>query len=238
MTGIIIQARMNSTRLPGKVLMPVGKRLLLEHIMFRLGHLLINAKVVIATTTSKIDDTIEGFCKTRKVDCFRGDEHNVLERYYLCAKEHGFKDIVRLTGDNPFPDIDEMKRLISLHKDNLNDYTECFTVLPIGAGMEVFTFAALKRSYEMATKPHHFEHVNEFMLEHMDVFKCETLGVPDAKSKPKFRLTVDTREDYEHACFIATNAATEYVTTYEAIRLSEQYRLKNERTGGANDGRN
>ena len=99
--GIILQARMGSSRLPGKFLKKIGDKSLLEHIFYRLTFLKHPAKVVLATSTNQKDDIVELFCKSRNIDCFRGSEENVLERYYLCAKKFGFDHIVRLTGDNP-----------------------------------------------------------------------------------------------------------------------------------------
>lgn len=219
MTGIIIQARMNSTRLPGKILMSIGKKLLLEHILFRLDCLIAKTKVVIATTSTPADDVVEAFCDNHNVDCFRGDEFNVLDRYYKCAVKYGFNDIVRMTGDNPFPDIEELDRLIAMHREHGNHYSECLSVLPIGLGTEIFSFAALESSYNLSTKPHHFEHVNEYIIENKADFKYETLIVPNEKNKPEVRLTVDTQEDFELICCIAESAPDKYITTQEAIRL-------------------
>ena len=88
--GVIIQARMGSTRLPAKVLKQIGNKNLLEHILFRLSYLKYKCKIVIATSILSQDDKIEDFCKKNSVNCFRGSEQNVLERYYICAKENSF----------------------------------------------------------------------------------------------------------------------------------------------------
>ena len=107
---------MGSSRLPGKVLKKIGgKTTLLEHIFYRLTFLKHQAKVVLVTSTNNRDDAIDAFCKEKNIECFRGGEDNVLERYYRCAKKYGFEHIVRLTGDNPFTDIEEIDNLIDLH---------------------------------------------------------------------------------------------------------------------------
>lgn len=223
MTGIIIQARTGSTRLPGKVLKIINDRSLLDHIIDRLSFLQEKACVVIATSTLKGDDVIEDYCKKRGVLCFRGSEDNVLSRYYLCAKEQGFHTIVRLTADNPFVDVEEVDSLIRFHRESQNDFSESFSVLPIGVGAEAFSFDALKRDMEKASMPHHFEHVDEYILENMELFKTGTLSVSREKNKPDIRLTVDTIEDYKKACFIAANSKTGLATTKEAIELCSQY---------------
>lgn len=219
MTGIILQARMGSTRLPGKVLKMIGDRPLLGHIIYRVGLLKNHANLVVATTTKPEDDVIAEFSKKNGVDCFRGSEENVLERYYMCAKKYGFSDILRLTADNPFIDIEELDRLIELHKRTNSDYTHSFGVLPVGVGAEIFTFGALEKSYRCSTKSNHFEHVNEYIQENTDLFKITVLDVAPEKKRPDVRLTVDTEEDLRKARLIVENAEDNYITTELAIEL-------------------
>lgn len=223
MTGIIIQARTGSTRLPRKILKVINDRTLLDHIIDRLKELEEKAVVVIATSTLPGDDAVEQFCKEKGVLCFRGSESNVLSRYYECAKEHGFSHIVRLTADNPFVDVTEVDRLIAYHKECGNEFTESFSQLPIGVGAEIFSFSALEEDMQKASMPHHFEHVDEYILENMDKFKTGTLQVPESKYMPEVRLTVDTQEDYEKACYIAAHCKTGLATTEEAVFLCSQY---------------
>lgn len=218
MTGIILQARMGSTRLPGKVLKGLCGSTLLERIFERLGSLRHRATLVVATTLNERDDVIERLCSSKKIDCFRGSEEDVLERYYLCAKKYGFTDIVRLTADNPFVDVEELDNLIDLHERTRADYTHSFGVLPVGAGAEAFTFAALERSFREGKKPNHREHVNEYIQENPGLFSIEVLSVPEAKNRPDVRLTVDTPEDFERARRII-EAAGPSVTTQKAIEL-------------------
>ena len=220
MLGIIIQARMGSNRLPGKILKPIGNKLLLEHILFRLTKLESEVVIIIATSTESKDDEVEQFCKEKGVQCFRGSERNVLERYYLCAKQFGFDEIIRLTADNPFVDIEEIDRLIDLFRKEKTDYAKSFDNLPVGVGAEIFTFAALEKDYKESSMPHHFEHVNEYILENPDKFKTVTLTVPNYKNRPDIRITVDTRDDYRKACYIVENCNEEYVSTETSIRLA------------------
>ena len=223
MIGIILQARMGSSRLPGKVLKKIGGKNLLEHIFYRLAFLKHSARVVLATSANHRDDAIEAFCKEKNIECFRGSEDNVLERYYLCAKKYGFEHIVRLTGDNSFTDIEEIDNLIALHIKTGSDYTHSFGVLPVGVGAEIFTFRALEQSFKKATKDNHREHVNEYIQEHPDLFKITMLSVSKEKNRPDVRLTVDTEDDYLRACFIVKNSGSEYITTEEAIGLCLRY---------------
>jgi spore coat polysaccharide biosynthesis protein SpsF len=221
--GIIIQARMGSTRLPEKVLKPVGNRTLLGHIVERLRRLQATALTVCATSTEGRDDAVERFCRESGVACFRGSEQDVLDRYYRCAEEHGFTQVVRLTGDNPFPDMEELDRLISLHLTENADFSHSFRVLPIGVGAEIFTFDALQASWREGTAPHHREHVDEYLLENPGRFKTAELDAVPSKQRPEVRLTVDTEADYRRACHIAEHACSDPVTTEEAILLAERY---------------
>ncbi len=224
--GIIIQARMGSTRLPGKILMPIGGKVLLEHILFRLGRLRHPVTIVLATTDTRKDDIVKNFCDDHAVACFRGSENNVLDRYYQCAVQFGFRHIVRLTGDNPFPDMEELDNLIALHLSGRTDYANSFASLPIGAGAEIFTFEALKRSRQEGTEPHQIEHVNEYMLEHPEIFSTVSLNVATNKNRPEIRLTVDTEDDYKRACFIVARSCSEFVSIPQAISLADEFEAR------------
>jgi spore coat polysaccharide biosynthesis protein SpsF len=214
---------MGSSRLPGKIMMKIGSKTLLEHIFFRLSYLVHNVNIVLATSIEAKDDAVEEYCAFHGWNCFRGSEDNVLERYVKCAREYGFNQIVRLTGDNPFVDIEELDRLISLHQEGDGEYSFSYESLPIGIGAEVFDLRALERSYNHSYLPHHFEHVNEYILENQDQFKICRLSVPISKRRPDIRLTVDTVEDYERACYIIKNSTRDYISTEEAIGLCMQY---------------
>ncbi len=214
---------MGSSRLPGKILMNIGHRNLLEHILFRLTSLRHDAQTVIATSTSLGDDIVQQFCSSHQVACFRGSELNVLERYYHCAKKYGFSQIVRLTGDNPFTDIEELDNLIDLHLTSGADYTHSFGVLPVGVGAEIFTFKALEDSYFNGTRENHREHVNEYILEHPELFLIKVLSVPPRKNRPDIRLTVDTEEDIRRARFVVENSQQSSVDTVRAIELCSHF---------------
>lgn len=223
--GIILQARMGSSRLPGKVLKKIGNRTLLGHIIFRLGFLKTPVKLVIATSNLEKDNIIEEFCKLEKVECFQGSELNVLERYYICAKKYNFNHIVRMTGDNPFPDIEELDNLLDLHLNSKADYSDSFSSLPIGVGAEVFTFHALEKSFIEGKEPKHLEHVNEYIIDYPNKFKIKNLKVKETKNFPEVRLTVDNLNDYNKACFIFENSNSEFVTTENAIELSKEWQF-------------
>lgn len=214
---------MGSTRLPGKVLKKIGRRTLLEHIFFRLSFLKGPVEIIVATTVQKKDDAIEALCCEHQVKCFRGSEENVLERYVLCARQNQYAHVIRLTADNPFVDIEEIDRLIELHLKTGADYSNSFKCLPIGIGAEIFTMEALERCYLLGKEPQHIEHVNEYILENTHDFFVQELAVAPQKNRPEIRLTVDTQEDYEKACYIVQMSGQDYIDTEEAIELCLQY---------------
>ena len=213
---------MGSTRLPGKVLRPIGHLPLLGHVLSRLTRCGHDIKAVVATSVLPQDDAIAKFCADSRVNCFRGSELDVLDRYYQCAKQFGFSHIVRLTADNPFTDIEELDNLIDLHLQEANAFTHAFGQLPIGVGAEIFSFDALEQSWRKGYAPHHREHVDEFMLENPAIFKTGVLAIPAAKSQPDLRLTVDTEEDWRKAGALVQRAGNAWLTTEQIICLCSE----------------
>jgi len=192
--GVILQARIASTRLPGKVLLPFGGTTLLGWIVRRLKEL--PWPIVVATSTEPQDSAIEEHCSRDGVMSFRGSELDVLDRYYHCMIMRGFTDVIRLTGDNPFPDVQEIVNLVSLHCAGRFDYSHSFGELPVGVGAEVLSGAALTESWREGWSPKHREHVNEYILDHPHRFNIGVLSVAPGKRSPATRLTIDTDEDY------------------------------------------
>ena len=201
--GLVIQARMGSTRLPGKVLMNLCGKPVLLHIIERLKNLKKEYKRIIITSTAQKDDGIENFCIENNILCFRGSENDVLDRYYLAAKLFKLQHIVRLTGDNPLVDENNLQFLINEHLKNNADYSsnksEVNSGLPDGIGSEIFTFSALEKSWMEGKKDNHREHVDEYILENQDKFKVLFVKIRDSRLSAckDLRLTIDTREDFE-----------------------------------------
>lgn len=209
---------MGSLRLPGKVLKHIAGKPLLAHITGRISHIS-GATVVVATSLMDRDTPISDWCMQCSVECFRGSEDDVLDRYFSCSTRYGFDVIVRLTADNPFTDIIELDRLIDFHIKSKNDYSHSFGMLPIGVGAEVFSISALRKSHLEGTKQYHREHVNEYIPEHPELFRIGVLDIPMDKRAPDLRLTVDTEEDWRRADAIARQAKGPWLDTREAIAL-------------------
>lgn len=217
--GIIIQARMGSTRLPGKVLKEINGKPLLKFILDRMKFFE-DYSVIVATTSLEHDQQIINYCHDQGVETFIGSNLDVLERYYNCAKEKSFHHIVRLTADNPFTDVEELKYLIKMHLQHKADYSSSKENLPIGVGAEIFSFNALELSYFKAKSQNHKEHVNEYILENISEFNCQFINPCSLHNKhPDIRLTLDTHQDYEIISSIDAISNELIITTEQAIRL-------------------
>jgi spore coat polysaccharide biosynthesis protein SpsF len=176
-TIAIIQARMSSSRLPGKVLLDLGGQPMLARVVERTRRAKLLDDVVVATTVEASDDPIEQFCAERGYPCFRGSLNDVLDRYYQAARAFHANTIVRITADCPVMDADVVNRVISLLHEpstfNLQPIDFAASrlpppwgrTLPIGLDVEVVTFAALERAWREADQPFHREHVMPYFYE-------------------------------------------------------------------------
>lgn len=192
----IIQARMSSTRLPGKILLPMIDKTILEQIVNRVRAVEKISDVVVATTNNKMDDLVEVFCRMKGINCYRGSEDNVLERFYLCAQEYKAEVIVRITADDPLKAPEIITRAIELFEAGDYDYVSntIDPTYPEGIDIEVFSYAALNRTYQEASLQSEKEHVTPYIYKNPDLFKM--LNFKNDIDLSNLRWTVDTPEDY------------------------------------------
>lgn len=191
----IVQARMGSKRLPGKVLKTLGGRSVLECVLSRLQRSTLVHQVVVATSTEVNDNAIEEECRRLDTHVFRGSQNDVLDRYYHAALQFEAEAIVRVTSDCPLIDPGVSDRVIKAFLDMQPDYasnTQARTY-PRGLDTEVMTFQALETSWREAREPHEREHVTPYLYEHPDRFKL--LSVSGEAELAHYRWTLDTRED-------------------------------------------
>jgi len=193
----IVQARMGSTRLPGKVLIEVLGRPLLAYLVERLRRARSLDEVVIATSTKPQDDAIADFCARLPVACFRGDEDDVLGRYYAAALEHRADLIVRVTGDCPLIDPEVVDRCVEAFLEHQPDYASNIHLksYPLGISVEVVSIGALAQAFEEATAVPDREHVTPFVHRRPDRFTLHHV-VADVDHS-QHRWTVDTPEDLD-----------------------------------------
>ena len=191
--GLIIQARMKSDRLPGKVMKPIpfpNGEPLLGVIIDQLKN--IEAKIILATSTNIENNPLASFCQESKIECFRGSEDDVLSRFIEIQKTHDFDHIVRLTADNPIVDTSILSDFIQYHITNKADYS--FTKgLPLGMNFEIINGAALLRSEQYVNSKADREHVTlAIKRETLFLKKCYAIE----SGLDKLRLTVDTPKDF------------------------------------------
>ncbi len=201
--GIILQARMGSTRLPGKVLKPLAGKPMIQWILERLQMCQKANMLILATSILKQDQPLADLGEQFGAVVFRGSESDVLDRYYQCARTYHLDEIIRATGDNPFVEPEACDRLVDFYFAQQLDYATVSTApeggYPVGVGVEIFSFAALEKSWHEGYAPHHREHVNEYILENPALFIQARMAATEEKQASELSLTVDTLEQFAFA---------------------------------------
>ena len=199
--AVVVQARMGSRRLPGKVLKPLCGKPLLGHLLDRLERAFGSEKIILATTLKKEDDCLVAYAKGRGIRFYRGSESDLIDRYYRTMREFGLETVIRVTSDNPLTDTEELKQLLHLHQNRLADYShnlnEFGSGLPKGAGVEIFSRKTLETIWKLAVSPHDREHVNDYIHARPGQFKIALHKAPPEKFSPEASLTVDTPGDFK-----------------------------------------
>ena len=197
-TVIILQARMGSTRLPGKVLLSLAGKTVLEHVIDRLKRVSVSANLVIATSVNKIDEPIVDLANSLGVRCFRGSEQDVLSRYYYAAKDIGAECIIRCNADCPLIDPQIVDQVISFYLANINKYDYVSNILkpsfPTGMHCEAFSFGAIHKANIQAIDPLEREHVTPYIYRRPEMFSL--YNIEHSKDLSYLRWTLDVKEDY------------------------------------------
>ena len=195
-THIIIQARMNSSRLPGKVLKIVLGKTLLEYQLERLNRVVNADKIIVATTDQSIDDSIVELCDRLSTPTYRGSELDVLRRYAEAAQTYGSSTVVRITSDCPLIDPALVDRTIDFYGESSFDYVSTDNdVYPRGMNVEVFSKTMLDMANDKALQPTDREHVTPYFYQHPERFSIGTYT--EAIRASQYRLTVDMPEDFQ-----------------------------------------
>lgn len=218
----IIQGRMSSSRLPGKVLLPIGDRSMLDRVIGRVARAKTISKIIVATSGDPSDDPIEAHCADLGVACFRGSLHDVLDRFYQACSPLSPDLVVRVTADCPFIDPDLIDQAVHIALDGSYDFVAnrlpppYQRTYPIGLDVEVCKFSALENAWRNAKETYFREHVMPYLYETVDL-TIQPSGLRVGTSKFGFsvavldhlknfgdaRWTVDTREDLEFANAVA-----------------------------------
>lgn len=196
----IIQARMGSTRLPGKSILPLAGKPLLQRFIERVLRAETLNEVVLATTVNKEDDILCSIAEDLGIEVFRGSENDLVDRIFKCAMHHRADVIVRLCADNPLVEPLEIDRIVreylahgmegylysNTHDIDGNKY-------PDGLGAEVYDFLTFAKLWKSAKTPEHKEHPHKIFYE---LGKVKTIDCPDGMKRPELRLDVNTELDY------------------------------------------
>lgn len=195
----LIQARMGSSRFPGKVLKPLGPKPVLEWVVDAASRIFTMDQVVVVTSTEPQDQAIVDWCHQHHVDVFRGDEKDVLDRFYQAALAYKADVIMRVTADCPFLDPSIASQVLAVVASQQADYASNVmpATWPDGLDCEVFTFAALEDAWHHAKRPSDREHVTPFIRNNQRLFRTQNISCP-IKGLQKHRWTVDTPEDLEY----------------------------------------
>lgn len=219
MIVIIVQARMGSTRLPGKVLKRIAGRPMLDYQMERLRRVRRAQKIVIATTTEAADQPIVDYCRSAGVDCTRGSEADVLSRYFEAAQAYGASVVVRVTSDCPLLEPELVDLAIETFQAQGGAYDYVSNMIeptwPYGMAVEVFSAAALREAHQEAVDPAEREHVTPFIYWRPQRYRIKSLTMQPNLSS--LRWTVDTPEDFE----LVSRVLTELAPTRPEFRIPD-----------------
>lgn len=246
MVTAIIQARMGSTRLPGKAMMKINNEPLLFYVIKQVKACKKISKIIIATTNLPEDNIIEEYGEKLNYDVFRGDPNDVLDRYYQCAKYFEQKTIVRITSDDPLIDPQIIENCLEKYETSDFDYVSNtisknnnmwvpdLNGYPYGIAVEVFNFNSLYLAWKNSKNPLEREHVSPYFIKNPNLFKLSS--IKNTKNLSHIRVTVDYSEDFEFIKSILTNfdkneiISIEKITSYldvhpELLQLNKKYQF-------------
>lgn len=221
---VIIQARMGSTRLPGKVLKDICGKPQIQHVVDRMRLCKLVSNVVVATSANPENDPLLDYLQKNGIDYFVGDEKDVLSRFIGAGRKYGADVIIRVTGDNPMTDPDSVDRLIESHIQMGADYST-IKGLPLGVTASAINYTTLEKIYEEPDlTDRDKEHVTIYAYEHKDKYKINYIQAPSKLYHPELSMTVDTQEDYDRMCVLYKNLYTgEAIKVEDAIKYLLEY---------------
>jgi spore coat polysaccharide biosynthesis protein SpsF len=197
----VVQARLESRALPGKVLLAIGRAPMLERVVERVERMQRIDGLLVATSVDPEDDRIEELCRERGWACYRGSREDVLDRIHRAAQSVFADHVVRVDGDQPLLGWQEADALVDLHLKSGADLTHNLTArgsgMPLGTGCEVIRAGALERAWRDATAPSQREHPTEHLHAHPDHFRILSRRAPPELARPSYRFGVELPDDLE-----------------------------------------
>jgi len=192
----IIQARMGSTRFPGKSLRPIAGLPLLEHIIIRLRQVPEIDLILLAVPDKESEAPLVEFARRLQIPVFQGSEEDVLGRFIKAGESVQTEQVVRICGDDPLIDIPLLSSLIRAHLLDKADYTVPLEPVPLGSSGEVIRFETLQKVGELAESSIYREHVTTWFHDHPSSFRIKRVNAPNYLKDRNLRLTVDTEQDF------------------------------------------
>lgn len=195
----IIEVRMGSTRLPGKTMLPILGKPVLELLTERLSIAKKLDNIIVATTINPEDDVIQRFCRDKGIDCFRGSSEDVLGRVYSAAKKYKTDVVVSVTGDCPLLDPWLIDECIDIFRISNCDYLSNFIeqTYPPGIDVQIFSFKVLEELNGLAKSQNFREHVTLYILKHPEKYKLHNVTAPPELCFPDWHIELDEKDDYE-----------------------------------------
>ena len=195
--GLIIQARMSSSRLPGKVLMQIQGKTVLKYLLERIRRCLDIQSTIVATSTDNSDDPIKEFCEESSVECFRGSLENVAERFKDAALSYKLDAFVRICGDSPLLDPHLVDEHVQLFRQGAVDLVTNVAnrTFPHGQSVEVLSTEVFCQTVKKMNLPEHLEQVTRYFYEHADEFVIKEIKCPLECNDANF--VIDTPADFE-----------------------------------------
>lgn len=216
----IIQARMGSSRLPRKILKPLGNKDVLTYVVERCKKIQGISEVVVATSNLPQDDLVEEWCIERGIAFFRGSEQDVLDRYVQAAQKFKPDYVIRVTADCPFVDYELASEMVQLMSNSPADFVCLQGELPRGLAVELFSYQTLKYIHQHGLKHRHREHVTYYAYEHRKEFSWVSVKAHETLLHPELRITLDTEEDYELCTRIANQFEEDlYVSSKDVVEF-------------------
>ena len=213
---------MGSSRLPGKVMMKINGKPLLYYVLNQVKASKYVSRIFVATSTLTQDDEIELYANSQNVEVFRGSETDVLDRFYQCAKKFSLDPIIRISADSPFvgsqiidqcienfqkTNVDYLSNVVKYEKTSWKEHHNGF---PYGTAVEIFSFSSLEKSWQESMKPSDREHVTEYIINNSEKFRIDSIS--NFTDQSKFRIAVDTKDDFKQAEHIIMNMGS---TTFD-----------------------
>jgi len=224
---IIIQARMDSLRLPGKIMKEINGKPLLFYVINQLKNCLESSKIVIATSNTSKDKIVSTYVENLGILSFRGNENDVLDRYYRCAKNFSATEIIRISADSPLIDCNIIQKCKDeFYKKNAdyvsntisiqhNKVYRNFNGYPQGQAVEIFSFNVLKKAWKESKNEFEREHVTPYIWNNPSIFKLS--NIKNDTDMSKARLVVDYKEDFELVKKIIEEFPKDHIFSLEEI---------------------